>query len=252
MNTDDASSLLKNIVSTIKDLVVGIIAFIPPINQAGWPFIAIAGIATAIFALFSSFLFWVGVLLTLFCCYFFRDPVRSVPDNTSLIISPADGIVSKIEDCDLPDELDADGDDEQVTRISIFLNVFDVHVQRIPISGTVREVIYRPGKFLNASLDKASDDNERSSTLIELEDGRCLAVVQIAGLIARRIINKLKTDEAVETGRRYGLIRFGSRVDVYLPKDVVPLVTVGQRMVGGETVLADLQSKEKARRGKKI
>ena len=252
MDADDTKSLINNIMAGTKAICVGIIDFIPPINAAGWPFIAIAAIASVIFATFSTFLFWIGALLTLFCCYFFRDPVRTVPDRGNLIIAPADGVISKIEECDLPSELDVDGADGKVTRISIFLNVFNVHVQRVPVSGTVREVVYRPGKFLNASLDKASEHNERSSALIELEDGRSLAVVQIAGLIARRIINNLKENDAVQIGARYGLIRFGSRVDIYLPKGVSPLVSIGQTTVGGETVLADLKSKEKARSGQKI
>lgn len=252
MNADNQTPMIKNIMQTLKDLISGIIDFFPPINAAGFPFIAIAAIAAFIFSLFSSFLFWVGVLATLFCCYFFRDPARTVPEGDNLVISPADGIVSKIEECDLPSELDVDSDDGKVTRISIFLNVFNVHVQRLPVSGTVREVVYRPGKFLNASLDKASVDNERSSTLVELKDGRHLAVVQIAGLIARRIINNLKEDDAAKVGERYGLIRFGSRVDVYLPKGINPQVCVGQTTIGGETVLADLKSKAKARSGQKI
>jgi phosphatidylserine decarboxylase len=157
-------------------------------------------------------------------------------------------MVSLIQKISLPSEFDTD-DDKTYTRVSIFLNVFDVHIQRVPLSGKVKEVVYRPGKFLNASLDKASEDNERSSTLIETNDGKLVAFVQIAGLIARRIINDLKKDQDVQTGQRYGLIRFGSRVDLYLPEGVEPLVCVGQRTVGGETIIADLNSVEAAREG---
>ncbi len=242
----------QKIFDLIKAPIVGLINFLPPIHKAGWPFIALAIILALIFAPLSDFLFWIAVLLVLFCCYFFRNPTRSVPQRDKLIISPADGVISKIEQTDLPAELDHYQGNEPVTRISIFLSVFDVHIQRLPASGTVEQVVYRPGKFLNASLDKASEFNERSSTLITLPDGKMIAVVQIAGLIARRIINNLKKGDTCETGQHYGLIRFGSRVDVYLPHGVNPMVSVGQRMVGGETVLADLKSKEKARDGKKI
>jgi phosphatidylserine decarboxylase len=191
----------------------------------------------------------VGLVLTLWCAYFFRDPARVTPDREDLVVSPADGCVSMIVTTKLPAEFDNDDDGRDYTRISIFLNVFDVHVQRVPIDGTVDEVVYRPGKFLNASLDKASEDNERSSVLMTAQSGKKIAFVQIAGLIARRIINDLKKDQNVKAGEHYGLIRFGSRVDVYVPSSVAPLVCVGQRVVGGETVLADLQSTEAARTG---
>src|SRR5690606_11725146 len=181
--------------------------------------------------------------------YFFRDPARVTPDREGLVVSPADGRVSLIQEVKLPSELNGDDDDADYTRVSVFLNVFDVHVQRVPIDGEVDEVVYRPGKFLNACLDKASEDNERSSVLMKTKDGKKIAFVQIAGLIARRIINNLKEEQTVKAGERYGLIRFGSRVDIYLPKGVAPQVCVGQRVVGGETILADLNSVEAARTG---
>ena len=157
-------------------------------------------------------------------------------------------MVSMIETVALPSEFDTD-DTSLYTRVSIFLNVFDVHIQRIPINGTIKEVIYRPGKFLNASLDKASEENERSSVLLETAKGDKIAFVQIAGLIARRIINDLKKDQEVTAGSRYGLIRFGSRVDVYLPQSIKPLVCVGQRMIGGETVIATMNGEQVTRAG---
>jgi phosphatidylserine decarboxylase len=221
---------------------------LPPIHAAGWPFIGGFAIVTLFLALISHDLLWMGIILTLWCAYFFRDPVRVTPTREGLLISPADGIVSKIEAVSLPGEFD-DNDDNDYVRVSIFLNVFDVHVQRVPIDGKILETVYRPGKFLNASLDKASEDNERSSVLLQMADGRKIAFVQIAGLIARRIINTLNKDQTVRTGEHYGLIRFGSRVDVYLPGGVSPQVIVGQRMVGGETVIADIKSSEAARAG---
>ncbi len=252
MDISETTSLLKMYLRKGKDAILALINFIPPINNAGWPFIALFAIVTAFFGIFSGFLFWIGLLLTGFTAYFFRDPVRIVPNGENLIVSPADGVVSKIEECDPPLELDATNIDGPVTRISIFLNIFDVHVQRIPANGTIKELVYRPGRFLNASLDKASEHNERSTTLIELKNGHMIGVVQIAGLIARRIINTLKEELDVKKGERYGLIRFGSRVDIYLPKGISPLVIEGQRMIGGETILANFKSKEKARSGQEI
>jgi phosphatidylserine decarboxylase len=221
---------------------------VPPLHPAGLPFVLGFAFATLLLALIWEGFFVIGLVLTLWCAYFFRDPQRVTPDKDSLVISPADGMVSLIQTVSLPGEFDYDGD-EMYNRISIFLNVFDVHIQRVPTGGTIREVIYRPGKFLNACLDKASEDNERSSVLMETADGKKIAYVQIAGLIARRIINGLKAGQTVKAGERYGLIRFGSRVDVYVPLDVKPLVCVGQRVIGGETVLADLTGTQTARTG---
>jgi phosphatidylserine decarboxylase len=171
-----------------------------------------------------------------------------VPQDKDLIIAPADGLVTAIRtNIDYPAELGDAAEDLTGTCVSIFLNVFDVHVNRVPVAGKIKAKAYRPGKFVNATLDKASVDNERSSLLIETENGTAVGVVQIAGLIARRIINQAEIGHSFEAGQRYGLIRFGSRVDVYFPAKAAVHVAVGQRMIGGETIIADLGSKAKPR-----
>lgn len=215
-----------------------------PLHPAGWPFVAGGAIASILLALIWDGFGVLGLILTLYCVYFFRDPVRNVPQKAGLIIAPADGLVCDIKtNIGLPLELDqAKTLEETYTRISIFLSVFDVHVNRIAADGTVAQIVYNPGKFLNAALDKASDENERSAVLLNLDDGREMAFVQIAGWVARRIINNLTTGQVVKKGDRYGIIRFGSRADIYLPQGVAPQVSVGQRMIGGETILADLSS----------
>ena len=214
--------------------------FIKPMHPEGRKFVAIfAAIALALF-LVSDFLGWIGIGLTVWCYYFFRDPERVTPDRPGLIVSPADGVVSLIEPAIPPAELGMD--DVPLTRVSVFMNVFNCHVNRAPVAGEVTAVSYRPGKFLNASLDKASDDNERNSLCIRMTDGREIAVVQIAGLVARRIVCFVESGMWLETGERFGLIRFGSRLDVYLPEGVDPLVSIGQTMVAGETVLAQLDA----------
>lgn len=218
-----------------------------PIHRAGWPFVAAFAVVSALLGMLWTPLGWIGLLLTAWCVYFFRDPDRVTPTRGGLVVSPADGTVSMITEAVPPPELGM-GDD-RLTRISVFLNVFDVHVNRIPADGTVRDVEYHPGLFLNAALDKASDANERMSVRLSLPDGRDLVFVQIAGLVARRILCELKPGQTVRGGERYGLIRFGSRCDVYLPKGTEPLVCVGQKMVAGETVLADLSGTESARHG---
>ncbi|HTK84251.1 MAG TPA: phosphatidylserine decarboxylase [Patescibacteria group bacterium] len=221
-------------------------------HPAGVPFIAVGAIAAALFLSVSKFLFAVFFIFTIFCLYFFRDPVRVTPTKSSLVVSPGDGLVSAIDgDVMLPAEIRGD-DTGRYTRISIFLSVLDVHVNRIPIASAVMKKIYKPGKFLNAELDKASEENERCSVLLKTAEGRTLCLVQIAGLIARRIVNDLKEGQSVAAGSRYGIIRFGSRVDLYIPDGVAPLVCVGQRAVGGETVLADFDSREQARKGTSI
>jgi phosphatidylserine decarboxylase len=189
-----------------------------------------------------------GLIVTAWMAYFFRDPDRVTPVRPGLIISPADGEVSLIVQAAPPAELGMGS--TPVTRVSIFLNIFNVHVQRVPADGTVTALDYRPGKFVNAALDKASEDNERMSVRLTLAtDGRDIAFVQIAGLIARRIKCTLQQGQVVRAGQHYGLIRFGSRVDIYLPAGVVPLVAVGQSAIGGETVIADLISGEGPRQG---
>ncbi|MFK7761661.1 MAG: phosphatidylserine decarboxylase [Roseobacter sp.] len=212
--------------------------FIKPMHPEGIKFVAIfAVIAAVLFFVFTP-LGWLGVGVTVWCYYFFRDPERVTPTRPGLIISPADGIVSLIEPAVPPSELGMD--DRALTRVSVFMNVFNCHVNRAPVAGEVVSVAYRPGKFFNASLDKASVDNERNSLCLKMPDGQQLAVVQIAGLVARRIVCFVKPGAQMQTGERFGLIRFGSRLDVYLPPGVDPMVSIGQTMVAGETVLADL------------
>ena len=211
---------------------------IKPMHPEGFRFLAIFAAITLVLFLLWEPLGWIGVGLTVWCYYFFRDPERVTPDRPGLVVSPADGIVSLIEPAVPPAELGMAG--MPLTRVSVFMSVFNCHVNRSPVAGEVTAISYRPGKFFNASLDKASADNERNSLRIRMADGRDLAVVQIAGLVARRILCFVKPGDRLGTGERFGLIRFGSRLDVYLPPGVEPLVRVDQTMVAGETVLADL------------
>lgn len=212
--------------------------FIKPMHPEGRKFVAIFALVTLGLFMVWDVLGWIGAGLTVWCYYFFRDPERVTPERPGLIISPADGIVSLIEPVVPPAELGLP--DTPLTRVSVFMSVFNCHVNRAPVAGTVKTVAYRPGKFLNASLDKASEDNERNGVVIEMADGRLLPVVQIAGLVARRIVCFVKPGASVGRGERFGLIRFGSRLDVYLPQGVAPSVRVGQTMVAGETVIAEL------------
>jgi phosphatidylserine decarboxylase len=212
--------------------------FLKPMHPEGYRFVGIFAAITAVLFWLWQPLGWLGLGATVWCYYFFRDPKRFVPQGAGLIVSPADGIVSLIEPAVPPAELGLGP--EALTRVSVFMNVFNCHVNRAPIGGQITAIAYRPGKFFNASLDKASADNERNSLAIALPDGRKLAVVQIAGLVARRIVCFAKPGQTLRTGERFGLIRFGSRLDVYLPDGVHPLVALGQTMVAGETVLADL------------
>lgn len=221
--------------------------FFNPIHRAGWPFLAIFAAVTVILWWIAEPLGFVGLLLTLWCAYFFRDPDRITPNRPGLIISPADGVVQMIQPAVPPAELGLD--QRPRTRISVFMDVLSVHINRAPVDGEVIGIAYRPGKFVNAALDKASDENERSSMHLRTNDGHDIVVVQIAGLVARRILSWTKAGERLRAGERYGMIRFGSRVDVYLPDGVQPLVAVGQQAVAGETVLADFRSEEAARLG---
>ena len=213
--------------------------FIKPMHPEGRKFVAIFAAATLLLFLVADILGWIGVGLTVWCYYFFRDPERVPPSRSGVIVSPADGIVSLIEKAVPPEELGMPG--EALTRISVFMSVFNCHVNRMPVGGRVEAVAYRPGKFFNASLDKASADNERNSLRIRMPDERDVAVVQIAGLVARRIVCFVQPGDTLSTSERFGLIRFGSRLDVYLPEGVMPSVRVGQTMIAGETVLADLK-----------
>ena len=223
--------------------------FIKPMHREGIKFVIIFSFTSVILFFIYNPLGWVGIGLTIWCYYFFRDPIRTTPVRDGLLISPADGVISLIEKTMPPPELDIKK--EKLTRISVFMNVFNCHVNRSPFAGEVTEINYRPGKFFNASLDKASVDNERNSLVLQIPDGRQIIIVQIAGLVARRIVSFVKLKQTLRTGQRFGLIRFGSRVDIYLPTGVQPLVCLGQTMVSGETVIADLTSKELARDGRK-
>lgn len=218
-----------------------------PIHREGWKFIAIFAIATLVLFWVAEPLGWLGVILTCWCAYFFRDPPRVTPVREGLLISPADGVVQMIERAVPPEELGMGSDAR--TRISVFMNVFDVHVNRSPVDATVLAVAYRPGKFLNAALDKASIDNERQSLRLKLASGKEIAVVQIAGLVARRILCEAREGQSYKAGERFGLIRFGSRVDVYLDDGMVPLVVTGQRCIAGETVIAEDGATEQPRSG---
>jgi len=218
-----------------------------PIHREGWPFIALFALAALLLGLLWAPLGWAGLVATLWCAFFFRDPDRVTPTRAGLVISPADGQVCMVGPASPPAELGMGA--EPRMRVSVFMSVFDVHINRIPVDGEVVRVAYKPGKFLNASLDKASEDNERLGVLLSVAGGREVAAVQVAGLVARRIKCEAREGTAVAAGQRYGLIRFGSRVDVYLPDGVQPLVTCGQRAIAGETVLADLDGVEAARDG---
>lgn len=215
--------------------------FVKPMHPEGRKFVAIAAAITVVLFLIWEPLGWIGVGLTIWVYYFFRDPIRVTPTEPGLMISPADGVISLLEPAVPPAELGLG--DQPMTRISVFMSVFNCHVNRLPAKGTLEKVAYRPGKFLNASLDKASEDNERNGLTVVLEDGRRYGVVQIAGLVARRILCWSKEGQTLATGERFGLIRFGSRLDIYLPEGVEPKVMIGQTMIAGETVLADLNAK---------
>ncbi|TXH00124.1 MAG: phosphatidylserine decarboxylase [Nevskiaceae bacterium] len=218
-----------------------------PIHREGWPFIAIFAVVTVLLWWFAEPLGLIGLVLTAWCTYFFRDPARVTPSRAGLVIAPADGVVQMIQPAIPPSEIGLD--QRPLTRISIFMNVFNVHVNRSPIDAEVIALAYRPGKFFNAALDKASEYNERQSIHLRTDDGLNFCVVQIAGLVARRIKCDLTAGKTVRAGERFGIIRFGSRVDVYLPDGVQPLVAVGQLTTAGETVLADIRSDEAARLG---
>jgi len=215
---------------------------LPPMHPEGRKFVGAAGVATLIagFGLHWTVIGWLLALLTGWIALFFRDPARTTPAGDDLLVSPADGMVSMVATVAVPRQLAGEGALTELvaTRVSIFMNVFDVHVNRAPCAGTVGRIVYVPGKFLNADLDKASDDNERQYFLIERADGTRVGFTQIAGLVARRIVRFVDPGERVVAGQRVGLIRFGSRVDVYLPAGYTPEVLPGQRCVAGETVLA--------------
>ena len=207
----------------------------PKLHSEGYKFIVIAAILTIILYIFSNFLGLVGLVLTIWVYYFFRDPERVIIEDDSYLVSPADGEVIKVEEVDGPKELGLEN--KKFNKISIFMNVFDCHVNRTPCGGHVEEILYKPGKFLNASLDKASEDNERNYYKIKDAHGNQIIVVQIAGLIARRIVCETNKNQDLKQGERIGMIRFGSRADVYY-ENYQPLVKIGQRAISGETLLA--------------
>lgn len=207
-----------------------------PVRREGYPFIAAFGGAAIVLGLLWGPLFWIGLILTGWCAYFFRDPERVTPVDDRFVISPADGVVSAIGPAVPPRELGLGP--AEMTRISVFMNVFSCHVNRAPVRGRITRIEHRPGKFLNAELDKASTENERNGLVIESPNGT-IAVVQVAGLVARRILCWADAGAGIGVGDRFGLIRFGSRLDVYLPGDAVPRVAIGQTSVAGETIIAE-------------
>ncbi len=210
-----------------------------PIHKEGYKFIFIFAFITIIVALLSDFLGLIGLVATLWCVFFFRDPIRIAPKVEGAIVSPADGVVTKIEESVIaPSELEIKG--KKFTKISIFLNVFNVHVNRVPFSGKIEKVVYVPGKFLSANTEDASDENERNIAYLKTSDNKDIIFSQVAGLIARRIVSDLKDKQEVKIGDKYGIIRFGSRMDIYLPKGTKIISQVGQTMIGGETIIANI------------
>jgi phosphatidylserine decarboxylase len=217
---------------------------IPPIHPEGYPFIGgFALISLVLFWIWSP-LGWIATVLTIWCALFFRDPVRVTPVREGLVVAPADGRISMISQALPPAELGLG--DRPLPRISIFMSVFNCHVNRSPVAGRIERIAYRPGAFINAELDKASEDNERNSLVIATADGR-IGVIQIAGLVARRIVSFVREGQTIGAGERFGLIRFGSRLDVYLPEGARALVAEGQTAVAGETVLADFRQGDAGR-----
>lgn len=212
---------------------------VPAVHPEGRKFVAIGAFLVFLAWIWVDWLVWPLIIVTTWVAAFFRDPVRAVPQGDDLIVAPADGLITLIETVPVPRELAGEGGlgEAPLVRVSIFMSVFDVHIQRAPLSGTIARVVYIAGKFLNADLDKASEDNERQHFLVERRDGVRVGFTQIAGLVARRIVAFTKPGDTVMAGQRVGLIRFGSRVDVYLPAGVAPRVALGQRSVAGETIL---------------
>ncbi|WP_375395921.1 phosphatidylserine decarboxylase [uncultured Sphingomonas sp.] len=209
----------------------------PAVHPEGRKYVLIAAGLTLIATMVSHVLFWPFVGLCVWVAAFFRDPVRTTPQGDDLIVAPADGLVTMIQRVPVPRELVGELGEAPMVRVSIFMSVFDVHINRTPIAGTVRQVVYISGKFLNADLDKASEENERQHIVVEGRNGRRIGFTQIAGLVARRIVGFVKPGDMVAGGQRIGLIRFGSRLDVFLPDDVTPQVMLGQRSIAGETVI---------------
>ncbi len=231
--------MLARLFSFLPDSITNSLA---PIHPAGTPFIAIFAVAALILGWLWSPLLWVGLALTGFCAYFFRDPQRVTPTRAGLVVSPADGRISFVGPAPSPSELGLSG--QEYIRISVFMSVLDVHVNRAPCAGVIKDITYRAGKFLSADLDKASEENERSGMVLTTPHGD-IGVVQIAGLVARRIVGFVAPGQTLAAGDRYGLIRFGSRVDVYVPAGTFISVGLGQRAIAGETILADFGTHER-------
>ena len=223
----------------------------PMIAREGWPIVAIFVVVSAVAAglawwwmpLVGAGVGLVGVILTGWCVWFFRDPSRRIPAEAGSVISPADGVVCAIGEADALKELELGEAGKGMVRVCVFMNVFNVHVNRMPLAGRVVKVVHSPGKFLNAAVEKASTENERCGLVIRLADGTMVGCVQIAGLVARRIVCRVREGMELGRGERYGLIRFGSRVDVYLPRSAAVRVKVGEKVVAGESVLAELGAK---------
>jgi phosphatidylserine decarboxylase len=232
----------------MNDILASVRRLLVPIHKEGYPFIVVGAVAALILGQVWEPLGWLLVIITLWMCYFFRDPDRVTPIRDGLVVSPADGRVSMIATLVPPAELDLPA--EPMQRVSVFMNVFDCHVNRSPVAGRIAQILYTPGLFLNAELDKASEDNERNALVIEASAAR-IGVVQIAGLVARRIVSFVRQGDELAAGERFGLIRFGSRVDVYMPVTAQLLVGVGQVAIAGETVLADLRGHDAPRQFRK-
>jgi phosphatidylserine decarboxylase len=224
---------MQNFLDALK-----LVAF--PIHKEGYKFIIIFAIVAILLALMSDTLGLIGLVLTLWCIFFFRDPERVIPSDSDAIISPADGVVTKIEyGVNAPDDLGYD--DKKWNKMSIFLNVFNVHVNRTPVAGTITKVSYKAGKFLSANVAEASSENERNSVVVKTDKGDEIIFVQVAGLVARRIVSDIKEGQEVKAGDRYGIIRFGSRADLYFPENVEIKSMIGQTMIGGETIIARIK-----------
>ncbi|MBL3285113.1 Phosphatidylserine decarboxylase [Rickettsiales endosymbiont of Paramecium tredecaurelia] len=211
------------------------------IHREGYIFILLSAVTTFLLGVSSGVFAWVGCIVTCWCIYFFRNPDRITPLSDDVVVGIGDGIVTAVAKVSAPTELQLD--DQEMMRVSVFLSIFDVHVNRVPANGVITALHYVPGKFLNASLDKSSIHNERQLVAMKMNNGRVLAFAQIAGLIARRIVCDLEENAQVQIGARYGIIRFGSRVDLYLPADAMIMVSPGQRCIGGETVIARFEEK---------
>ena len=237
MNDNKQSSRFENFLKDLDSLK----KYLPPVNKAGYPFIIIFVFVAFILSTFSDFLGWIGIILSIWCVYFFRDPERITPKGDKFLISPADGKILSVTTSKSPENL-LDKKQKEMKKISIFMDVFNVHVNRIPISGKVVWLKYVPGTFLNASFDKASEDNERMIIKIEISKDFHIYVVQIAGLIARRIKCDLTENQQVKSGDRFGIIRFGSRVDIFMPEEFKVNVFEGQTSISGETILANLDN----------